>query len=136
MLNVRSILVGAAVLASTLPLQAASLKSLQGAWVELQSDCEDVFQKKGGKLAYRNKGSSLNTGLIVSGSRVEGPNATCTAQRIREGKNGTMTVLLSCATSIMSGGISTSFRIIDRNHFERYENAFPDIAVRYRRCEP
>ncbi|MBB4005655.1 hypothetical protein [Aurantimonas endophytica] len=136
MLNNRSVLVLAAMAASATLAHAASLEALQGAWVEVQSECGDIFEGQGGELAFRDKGSSLNTGLIISGSRIEGPNATCTAERVHEGDQGLMTVLMTCATQIMSGGISTSFRVIDADHFERYENAFPDIAVRYQRCEP
>lgn len=114
--------------------QAASMKEMQGAWVEEGFDCADTFVVDGDAVAYKDKGSMLNTGIIIRGSRIEGPIATCTAEQFKPEGDHVLTVQMSCSSHIMSGGIATSFRIIDAEHFEHFENAFPEIAVRYKLC--
>ena len=130
---IAAILVSTAVLASGVPARGASLKALQGAWAAEGTECSSSFTSKGGKVRFKNREGSLNNGLIVSGDRVEGPNATCTAHRVKEEK-GHFTALMTCSTAVVFGDISPSFRIVDENTFEHFPNAFPESADRYHRC--
>ena len=128
-----AILVSATLLASGSEAGAASLKALQGAWAAEGTECSSSFTSRGGKVRFRNREGSLDNGLIIAGSRVEGPNATCTARRIRQEK-GHFTALMRCSTAVVFGEISTSFRIVDKDTFEHFPNAFPESADRYHRC--
>ncbi|CAN7675350.1 hypothetical protein [Mesorhizobium sp. LjRoot246] len=58
---------------------AASMEALQGAWTMNGTGCADTFKKAGNRFEYKDRSSSLATGIIVSGSKILGPNATCKA---------------------------------------------------------
>lgn len=116
------------------PALGASMEALQGAWTMFGTDCEATFKKQGGEIAFRDRTASTTTGIIVSGSKVLGPQATCTAQKIHTGKDH-FSAYLNCADAIMFSGVSVSFRIIDHDTFERFDSQFPEASVRYHRCK-
>lgn len=129
----KTILVPAFVIGISIAANAASMEALQGAWVMEGTDCATVFEKKDGEVRFRNPGSSLDTGIIVSGSKVVGPNATCTTSKIRsEGDH--FSVLLNCADAVLSSTVSMSFRLVDGSHFERFDPSFPDFSLSYAKC--
>lgn len=112
---------------------AASLEAMQGAWTMDMTDCAETFETVGGKVRFKDRGSSRNTGIIVSRNRIEGPSATCTATRV-VAKEDRLAVLLSCADEIMSGDMSFSFKMIDGESFERFDPFFKDVFATYHRC--
>jgi hypothetical protein len=112
---------------------AASMEALQGAWALAGTDCATVFEKKGGEIRFTNPGGSLDTGIIVSGSKVVGPSATCTATKIRE-EGDHFSALLNCSDAVLSNTVSMSFRIIDATHFDRFDSSFPDFSLSYAKC--
>ncbi|TPM94827.1 hypothetical protein [Mesorhizobium sp. B2-1-3A] len=113
---------------------AASMEALQGAWTMNGTGCEDNFEKRGKGFEYKDRSSSLTTGIIVSGSRVLGPNSSCKAEKISQ--NGDrFSVLLSCSDAVLFSSFSASFRVIDKTHFERFDPQFPEISVIYYKCE-
>ncbi|RWC30873.1 MAG: hypothetical protein EOS27_12085 [Mesorhizobium sp.] len=116
------------------PALGASMEALQGAWTMPGTDCAATFEKQGGKIRFRDRIASTTTGIIVSGSKVLGPQATCTAQSIHTGKDH-VSAYLNCADAIMFSGVSVSFRIIDQDTFERFDSQFPEVSVRYHRCK-
>lgn len=116
------------------PALGASMEALQGAWTMFGTDCAATFKKEGGEVHFRDRTASTTTGIIVSGSKVLGPQATCTAQKIHTGKDH-ISAYLNCADAIMFSGVSVSFRIIDHDTFERFDSQFPEASVRYHRCK-
>ncbi|QKC87492.1 hypothetical protein EB230_02925 [Mesorhizobium sp. NZP2234] len=113
---------------------AASMEALQGAWTMNGTGCEDNFKKRGKGFEYKDRSSTLTTGIIVSGSRVLGPNSSCTAEKISQ--NGDhFSALLSCSDAILFRSFSASFRVIDKTHFERFDPQFPEVSVIYYKCE-
>jgi hypothetical protein len=112
---------------------AASLDALQGAWAMEGTDCAEVFKKADGDIQFLEANSSLNTGVIIKGSQITGPNAVCTAGRIHQEENR-LTVSLSCADAVMAGGMSVSFRLLDSEHFERFDQSFPEDSTKYYKC--
>ena len=112
---------------------AASMAALQGAWAMDGTDCAAVFEKKGAEIRFKDPGSSPDTGVIISGSKVVGPSATCTTAKIRE-EGDHFNALLSCSDAVLSSTVSMSFRIIDATHFERFDPSFPDFALAYVKC--
>ncbi|KHJ54520.1 hypothetical protein LA66_13875 [Aureimonas altamirensis] len=130
----KSILLASAILLGiNNAVSAASLDELQGAWAEDGFDCDQTFRMSGNTIDYIDRGGSQDTGVIIRGSSIEGPDATCTAKQIKR-DGDVMTVLLACSSHIMSGNVATSFRLLGDGHFEHFENAFPEIAVSYKRC--
>ena len=122
-----------AVLGFACAASAASMAEMQGAWAMTGTDCATVFEKKAGEIRFKDPGSSLDTGIIVSGSKVTGPAATCTTSKIHE-EGDHFSVLLNCSDSVMSSAVSMSFRMIDGTHFERFDPSFPDFALAYEKC--
>jgi hypothetical protein len=112
---------------------AASMEALQGAWAMAGTDCAAVFEKAGGEIRFKDPGSSLDTGIIVSGSKVVGPSATCTAVKLREEKDH-VSVLLSCSDAVLTSSVSMSFKMVDATHFQRFDPSFPDFALDYVKC--
>jgi hypothetical protein len=114
-------------------VMAASLEAMQGAWTMEGTDCAGTFKTVDGHVRFNDRGSTLNTGIIVSGSKIAGPNQNCTATRVHQQKNH-ITVSLSCADAIMFSDMSVSFRIIDKERFERFDPVFSDVVASYHRC--
>ncbi|RJG41411.1 hypothetical protein [Mesorhizobium sp. DCY119] len=120
-------------LASAGHAMAASLEAMQGAWTMEGTDCAETFKTVDGHVRFQDRGSTLNTGIIVSGSKIAGPNQSCTATRIHQQKNH-ITVSLSCADAVMFSDMSVSFKIIGNDRFERFDPVFSDVLVTYHRC--
>ncbi len=114
---------------------AASMESLQGAWTMVGTSCADTFEFSGSEAKFKDRGSSLNTGIIVSGDKIAGPNATCTANHINESK-GQYKVHMSCADTIMFSSVTVSFAIVDPQHFQRIDPDFPEVTEDYQKCMP
>lgn len=114
---------------------ADSLEAMQGAWTTVGTDCADTFKTVDGQLRFQDRGASINTGLIVSGTKIAGANQTCTANRAHREKDR-ITVSLSCADAIMFSDVSVSFKMIDDQTFERFDPMFSDILTTYHRCSP
>lgn len=115
------------------PAAAASVEALQGAWAMDGTDCSTVFEKTGSEIRFKDPGSSLDTGILVTGSKVVGPSATCTVAKISE-KGDHFSVLLNCADAVLSSTVSMSFRLIDSTHFDRFDPSFPDFSLSYAKC--
>ena len=114
---------------------AAPLDALQGAWTMTSTDdCANTFKKVGDAIEFKDRGSSLTTGIIIRGSKILGPLATCTVERIREEKDY-FSAHMTCADAILFSDISVSFQIIDSNQFKRFSAEFPDASVTYSKCE-
>lgn len=111
-----------------------TLDTLQGAWTMDGTDCGETFHKVNGKIEYKDRTASVTTGIIVTGDRILGPNATCTTGRIHKAKDS-ISALLNCKDSMMFDTIPVSFRIIDSDSFERFDPTFPESNVTYHRCK-
>lgn len=114
---------------------ADSLEAMQGAWTTVGTECAETFKTVDGQLRFQDRGASINTGLIVSGTKIAGANQTCTANRAHREKDR-ITVSLSCADAIMFSDVSVSFKMIDDQSFERFDPMFSDITTTYHRCSP
>ena len=112
---------------------AAPLDALQGAWTMDGTDCAETFKKSGAEVHFSDRAATQTTGVIISGNKILGPNANCTAGRIHEEKDH-FSVQLSCSDTIMFSSVSMAFRLIDKNSFERFDPSFPDISFLYHKC--
>jgi predicted HAD superfamily Cof-like phosphohydrolase len=124
----------AAVMAGSSAAMADTLEQLQGAWVMEGTDCTQVFKHANGKTAFIDRDSSLATGLTVVGKQITTPEETCTVGKSKQDGDH-VNFLLNCEDSVMFNTISTSFRMIDADTFERFETLFPDTAFTYKRCK-
>lgn len=113
---------------------AAPLDALQGAWTTGSTNCGDTFKKVGGMIEFKDRDSSLTTGLIIRGSKIMGPLASCTVEHIRQEKDR-LSAYLSCADAIIFSDMSVSFQIINATKFKRFAPDFPEISVTYSKCE-
>ena len=115
--------------------QAEGLDAIQGAWTMGSSGCESTFKKTGSEVSFRDRGSSLSMGVIIQGNRIEGANISCTAARVKKLDEGSYSVMMNFATAIMFDTVSTGFRVIDADQFERFNPGFPESTYTYTRCK-
>jgi len=112
---------------------AATIKELQGAWTMNGTTCEDTFKKSGKKIEFKDRTASTSTGLIITGSKVVSPNATCTTQSVRKQKDR-LSATLSCTDSMITSDQSVTFKIVDSNTFERFDPFGDNMYVTYQKC--
>jgi len=117
---------------------AAPMDVLQGAWGMSGTDCNAIFERVGGKIQFRDPGSSLNTGVIISGNKVIASTASCTIAKVREVKDH-FSVLLNCSSAIMIGDATMAFRLIDDTHtsasiriFRSFRWSLPNVRCEWR----
>ncbi|BCH32002.1 hypothetical protein MesoLjLc_39320 [Mesorhizobium sp. L-8-10] len=113
---------------------AGQLDALQGAWITGGTNCADTFKKVDGTIEFKDRGSSLTTGLIIRGNKIMGPMATCSVERIREEKEY-FSAYMSCVDAVMFSDMSVSFQPIDATKFKRFVSDFPEVFVTYSKCE-
>jgi hypothetical protein len=113
---------------------AQGLDALQGAWTLGGVDCGDTFVKNGSTWQFKDRNSSLNTGLIIEGKKMLGPGATCTIGRVAD-KGDHLVVSLGCEDAIMFNTVSVSIKIVDDTHFERFDPDFPESFGTYSKCQ-
>jgi hypothetical protein len=97
---------------------ASPLDALQGAWT---------------MEGFSDRNATQTTGIIVSGNKISAPNSNCTVGRVRLEKDH-FAVQLTCADTITFSSLSVAFKVIDKNSFERFDPAFPDISFLYHKC--
>jgi hypothetical protein len=114
---------------------AASLEAMQGAWTMSGTTCAETFEFTGSEPKFRDRGSSLTTGIIVKGNTIYGPESTCTAAHVSESQ-GQYKVHMSCADSIMFSGVTVGIKVKDADHFTRIDLDYPDVSEDYQRCLP
>ena len=108
---------------------------LQGAWSMVGTECPQVFEFSNGQPEFRDRGTSINTGIIIRGQTMIGPMSTCSIGRITESQ-GLYKVSLNCSSSIMFDEISVSLKLVDAQHFHRIDPDFPEISREYQKCSP
>ena len=54
---------------------AELIQEMQGAWSMDGTECSDTFQKSGDSLRFKDRGDSINSGIIVSGDKITGSTA-------------------------------------------------------------
>lgn len=114
---------------------AASLEAMQGAWTMSGTTCADAFEFTGSEPKFRDRGSSLTTGVIIKGKTIYGPESTCTVGHVSENQ-GQYKVHMSCADSIMFSGVTVGLKVVDAEHFTRIDPDFPEVTEDYKKCLP
>lgn len=129
----RNLLVLAFAVGALASAHADSLEALQGAWAMEGTDCAAIFRREGSEIRFKYPGSSLDTGIIVTGSKIVGPSATCTTLKVHaEGDH--YSVIMNCADAVLSSTVSMSFRLIDSSHFDRIDPSLSDFSLSYVKC--
>jgi hypothetical protein len=113
---------------------AASIKELQGAWTMDGTQCTDTFKKVGNKIEFKDRTASTSTGLLVTGSRIAGPNAACTTQSVRKQKDR-LSANLTCVDSMMENSQTVTFKIVDSQTFERFDPFGDNMYITYHKCD-
>lgn len=113
---------------------SASPDRLQGAWVSDAAQCDQVFVKRQGRLAFRKQKGDVWSGFIVNGKHIRGVRSTCDLVSSKP-KGDALTFLLNCADAIAFDTMSVSVRFKDDNTLVRFDPEFPEVETRYNRCE-
>lgn len=125
---------GALLLApSLLSGSARAADRLDGAWAAGVSACEDGFVKRKGKLAVKSGALEGMSGFIINGKHIQGAHASCNVISSKQ-KGDVTTLLLGCKSQIIFGTMSVSIRFEDNDSFVRLDPDFPEIQMRYTRC--
>jgi hypothetical protein len=115
-------------------VMAASIKELQGAWTMDGTQCANTFKKVGKKIEFKDRTASTSTGLLITGSRIAGPNAACTTQSVRKQKDR-LSANLTCVDSMMENSQTVTFKIVDSQTFERFDPFGDNMYVTYHKCD-
>ncbi|UXN57050.1 hypothetical protein [Phyllobacterium zundukense] len=113
---------------------AATIKDLQGAWTMNGTKCEDTFKKVGKTIEFKDRTASTSTGLLISGSKVTGPNAVCTTKSVKKQKDR-LSATLSCTDSMIESDMTQTFKIVDANTFQRFDPFGDNMYVTYQKCD-
>src|SRR4051794_10348068 len=130
----RPLVLAAIAMSASSAVEAAGLDAIQGAWT-MTGTCNETFKKVGSTVRFRDRGSNLSTGVIIDGEKIEGSNMSCTAAKVGQTEKGEYTIMMNCATALMFDTVSTGFRIINADEFERFNPGFPEMTFNYRRCK-
>lgn len=125
---------GVAGLCMATSAMTASIKELQGAWTMDGTKCADTFKKVGNKIDFKDRTASTSTGLLVTGSRIAGPNAVCTTQSVRKQKDR-LAANLNCVDSMMENSQTVTFKIVDSQTFERFDPFGDNMYITYHKCD-
>lgn len=112
---------------------AYAVDRLDGAWATGVSACEDAFVKRNGKLAMKSGALEGMSGFIVNGKHFQGPRASCNVISSKQ-KGDITTLLLRCKSAIIFDTMSVSIRFESNDSFVRLDPDFPEIQMRYMRC--
>lgn len=108
---------------------------LTGAWSTDAKLCNFMFTKKGKQIEFAELSDLYGSGLIINGDRIRGKAARCTIKS-RKQDSDVLDMSAACASTIVTGNLHFSIRVIDDNNFARI---FPDIEnmeIKYTRCSP
>jgi hypothetical protein len=115
-----------------LPVKALAIE-LTGAWSTDAKLCNLVFTKKGKQVEFAELSDLYGSGLVINGDRIRGKAARCTIKS-RKQEGDVLDMSAACASTIITGNLRFSLRVIDDNNFSRM---FPDIEgmeIKYTRC--
>ncbi len=118
----------------TTDAMAASIKELQGAWTMDGTECADTFKKVGKTIEFKDRTASTSTGLLVTGSRIAGANATCTTQSVRKQKDR-LSANLNCVDSMVEDSQTVTFKIVDSKTFQRFDPFGDNMYITYHKCD-
>ncbi len=116
-----------------LPDQANAIE-LTGAWSTDAGLCNLVFTKKGKQIEFAELSDLYGSGLIINGDRIRGKAARCTIKSKKQDGN-VVDLSAACASTIMSGNLHFSMKVIDDNNFARVFPNIEGMEIKYTRCE-
>ena len=115
-----------------LPDQAHAIE-LTGAWSTDASLCNLVFTKKGKQIEFAELSDLYGSGLIINGDRIRGKSARCTIKS-RKQEGDILDMSAACASTVMTGNLRFSVRVIDDNNFSRMFPNIENMEIKYTRC--
>jgi len=115
-----------------LPIPAHAIE-LTGAWSTDANLCNLVFTKKGKQIEFAELSDLYGSGLIINGDRIRGKSARCTIKSRRQEGN-ILDMSAACASTVMTGNLRFSVRVIDDNNFSRMFPNIENMEIKYTRC--
>ena len=115
--------------------ESINSRSIQGAWVEANIACEKAFTLEGKTASFRRPIDIFVPALIVSGSSLKTPGASCRIRRISDAAvKGRKEVSLSCATGVAVDDVKVQLSIALDGALYRYADDQDSVGRRYERC--
>jgi len=115
-----------------LPTQADAIE-LTGAWSTDANLCNLVFTKKGKQVVFAELSDLYGSGLIINGDQIRGKSARCTIKS-RKQEGNVLDMSAACASTVMTGNLRFSVRVIDDNNFSRVFPNIEGMEIKYTRC--
>jgi hypothetical protein len=115
-----------------LPIPAHAIE-LTGAWSTDANLCNLVFTKKGKQIEFAELSDLYGSGLIIDGDRIRGKSARCTIKS-RKQEGDVLDMSAACASTVMTGNLRFSIRVIDDNNFSRMFPNIEGMEIKYTRC--
>ena len=106
---------------------------LTGAWSTDAGLCNLVFTKKGKQIEFAELSDLYGSGLIINGDRMRGKAARCTIKS-RKQEGNILDLSAACASTIMTGNLQFSLKVIDDNNFARLFPTIEGMEIKYTRC--
>ena len=113
-----------------------SLAQLVGAWAYSVEDCDKLFERRGGRWAYRQPVDKFAQAAIVESSKkILLPSATCQIERASEGEGG-LKVSAECADSISYTSRSAIIVLRSATELAYSASGDPVLATTLKKCAP
>jgi hypothetical protein len=125
----------AAMLAPTISCYAQGLdQRLIGAWTPSASDCEKVFEKRGGQWRFRTPVDQFSSAFIIGPQRIIASGGQCRIEKIFQKANVT-TLHMDCNNSIGYAPQTSTFTIKSNTEIS-YDATGNDtmMTVGYQKC--
>ncbi|KYH03558.1 hypothetical protein [Bradyrhizobium sp. DOA1] len=117
-------------IAGVAPAQAVDLT---GGWVIDFANCNKVFSKENGKLAFKPDADLYAGGLIVDGRRITGTFQKCNVRSVRDdGEN--MQVVAACSDGIVVSDVTFDLTMSGDNKLTLSSKQPTPVEMRYSRC--
>jgi pyruvate/2-oxoglutarate dehydrogenase complex dihydrolipoamide acyltransferase (E2) component len=110
-----------------------SVKQLTGAWASPAADCNEIFQRKGRALTYRQPADPFLKAVIVEPQRIRLPSGTCELDSaVRDG--GSLKLIAECASAISYTSRTVYVKLKSNDELVYSPTGDPVFATDLRRC--
>jgi HlyD family secretion protein len=110
-----------------------SLAQLTGAWASSADDCERLFQRRGGALAYRQPVDKFARAAIVDSQRIRLPSSTCRVERASP-EGGALKLSADCQDSISYTSRTVDIKLKSKTEIVYSPTGDPDLDSTMVKC--
>jgi hypothetical protein len=106
---------------------------LIGAWTASAADCQKFFERRDGKLTYRQPVDQFAQAVIIEPGQIRAPTGACRIRSVAHDKNGAA-VSLDCHDSISFQSETVHFKILNGAEIVYSPTGDPSLDTTYQKC--